>query len=171
LPDKTAIGNYKRSQYLLMQKNLSRYIVCFLGILLFTTCKKSKPTPAAVITGMSFKVDGVLNTMGNASAIMSNSAHIINISGTTTNGPYPGIVIALTNPVVGTNSPFSLQYLAAASDQYTFTPGSESVIITSLTNSNVTGTFQFSCTSLFVYPPVTKVITEGTFNCPVTQEN
>ena len=153
-----------------MKKTLPIYIICLLAIPLFTTCKKSTTTTTAPATGISFKVDGVLTTMALAGATMTNSGQTITMSGNTNNGPYPALILTLRNPVVGTNTPVSLAYLVAANEEYIFTSGSESVIITSLTSSSVTGTFQFTGTTQFVTPVLTKTITEGAFKCPVTQQ-
>jgi len=83
---------------------------------------------------------------------------------------YPEISIQLKNPVIGVNTPFNLSYTESVNPQDFYSATVSQVTITSLTSTDVGGTFQCTCTNSLGNIAVTKNITEGVFYCSVTQQ-
>jgi len=163
-----------------MKKTLSLSTLCLFCILLLTTCKKSTQQQPATSTGMSFKVDGVAAKMDNTTAIGAAASSAsppslflqLNIIGSTTsNGSgYPSVLLTIRNPIAGINSQATMAYSTGPDIQSFYQATSGQVVITSITNTNVSGTFQFNGSNTLGTPITTKVITEGVFNCPITQQ-
>jgi len=163
-----------------VKKTLSLLALCLLSIVLFNSCKKSTTTPTPAAAGsMSFKVDGALATMDYTTAVgvAASSAsppslffQLSVIGSTTSNGTgYPSLLLTIRNPIIGINSQATMAYSTGSDIQNFYQATSGQVVITSITNANVVGTFQFVGSNTLGTPVTTKIITEGVFNCPVTQ--
>jgi len=165
-----------------MKKTLPIPIICLLAILLFTNAKQKSTTStsASADASMSFKVNGVLTTMSDEYAqikttpVGSGVVNVIRITGETKPGNYPGITMQVQSQAPGTftfntgnGTATMVNYMEGAGSQNIYAPTSGQVTITSLTSTNVAGTFQFTGRSAGGAANMTRVITEGAFNCPI----
>ena len=165
-------------------KNFLHYIVALcLGALFLTSCKKNSQSDGITTnssSSMTFKVDGTVHTSIATAAYFGDASNRSVIITGNNNDATAMLNIAIniqglktgTYDVITGNGPNSyisqLLYSVGKnlSDNYYAQTGQ--VVITSVTDKNVSGTFQFSGKNTDATTPQTKSITEGKFSCDVT---
>ena len=149
-----------------MKRVKPAFLLALLFILLFVSCKKVAETPTDSST-ISLKFNGNPVTATNPSAIYSPSKNALQIMGQTS-GNVTDEVVVNANMGLGTfditTGQASVDY-SIGSDVYTATSGS--VIITSFTNTQVTGSFEFAALDTAM---VAGAGTNGTFTTPYTKQ-
>lgn len=138
------------------------------AVIAISSCKKSSTSPNTAVE-ISFKVN---DTAKNADLIVTDldkSTNTLQVSGTV--GLTGAISLSIKNPKVGTfdvaTDGLALIYSTQADVKDTFTAISGTVVITSLTNSLVTGTFQFNAVS---GQETTAAITNGVFRANLVSQ-
>lgn len=165
-----------------MKPTLPSYIICLLAILLLTTCKKSTTTTTVATGSMSYKVDGVLTKMDIASGITLGITKLqgvgydseLLVTGSAATITYPELSIGLLNLRNGTydlsttKGVINIVFYTATGNQNTFTATSGQLVVSAFDGNTISGTFQCVVTNSSGTSVITKNITEGVFNCPVT---
>ena len=136
--------------------------VLLIGVLAFSSCKKSSSTPTSS-TGISFKFDGASKSTATVVADYIKSENTLQISGSLSAAS--GVSLAIQNPKVGTFDVASgdavAAYIAAATNNNsTYIGTTGSVTITEFSGTAVSGTFQFTGAT---QSGLTGTITEGKF--------
>lgn len=143
----------------LIKLSLLILVVCGL---LYSSCKKSNSNSPLVTPSFSLKVNGISKSTNTITTNYSKSTNILQVEGVFNTGEQ--LSITINNVKAGTfdiaTGAAVADYLISnnAVDSYAGTVGT--VTISSFTNSNVTGSFQFTGTNL---ASTSIAITGGTF--------
>jgi hypothetical protein len=148
----------------LIKPLLLMLIVCAFA---FSACKKSS-TPKPAATGMSLKFNGTAENATVVVAVYDQSQGVLQVTGTL--GTTAALSIAVTNAKVGSfdiaSGAASTIYATGPSLQTSYIGSTGTVVITALSSTSVSGTFQFTGIDL---SNVTATITSGQFQAAVTQ--
>jgi len=150
-----------------MKKFLPALFLLFICAVALNSCKKSSTTPSNAIS-ISLKINGAAKSTSTPVTdyiVSEQTLQIMGAFGT------EGLSIMVMGPKVGTfdaaKDEAIMSYSTKADFQYTYIASTGTVTITSLTDTMVTGTFQFSGTDPNGH---VGTVTEGKFNCKLYKQ-
>lgn len=141
-------------------------------LLSISACKKDRAVDNSFSASMSFKLNGKLqqsNAPPVADLFVSNNTNTMQIVGRFNDTE--GMSLSLKNPAIRTydvvKDTLVLVYTTQPDYNYAYIATSGSLTITSITDANVTGTFQFTGTNGST--ATTRKITEGKFAATINK--
>jgi len=150
-----------------MKKFLPVLLLLVTCAIALNSCKKSSTTPTNAIS-ISLKINGTAKSTSTPVTDYIVSEHTLQIMGAFGT---EGLSIMIQNVKVGTfdaaKDEAIMTYSTKPDYQYTYIGTTGTVTVTSLTDTMVTGTFQFSGTDANGHMGT---VTEGKFNCKLYKQ-